>query len=237
MNKQLINKYKPEFDHWLNGGSLLARVITSDEDNFMYTIWYTIDSNNLEKWKAEYLFSLTNTQIEYYKPQFVINDEYIELRKALAEDKTIQLNEAEKFADSNRGWVDLSCKSLGKSTHFFPVNYYRIKPDESKFKVGDFVTNESLKITRQITKVDDDFIYFKEGSWALPHMKEFSNKLSLWTPVKGEWCWFYDKTSNKYSHLAKFNEMWKNKFRSTTDTPWQFCEPFLNSLPSYLKDK
>ena len=27
MNKELINKYKPEFDHWLNGGNILYKHI------------------------------------------------------------------------------------------------------------------------------------------------------------------------------------------------------------------
>ena len=129
MNKQLINKYKPEFDHWLNEGSILARVITSDEDDFMYTIWYVVDSNDLEKWKAEYLFNLTNTQIEYYKPQFIINDEYVEFRKALAEGKTI-----EYLGQSSNLWQEL--KDANFNLH---QTCYRIKPDEPKFKVGDFV--------------------------------------------------------------------------------------------------
>ena len=51
------------------------------------------------------------------------------IKPALAEGKIIQLDEAAKFSDPNRGWVDLSCKSFGSSTHLFPVNYYRIKPE------------------------------------------------------------------------------------------------------------
>lgn len=229
MNKQLINKHKPEFDHWLNGGSLLARVITSDEDDFMYTIWYIVDNNDLDVWKATYLFSLTDKQIEYYKPQFVINDEYVEFRKALAEGKVI-----EYLGQSSNVWHEVQEPDF----NLHPT-CYRIKPDEPKFKVGDFVTHESLKITRQITKVDDDFIYFKEGSWALPHVEGFSNKLILWTPIKGEWCWFYDNpNTDKYCNLSQFGGESNGRcFISITDMHWQFCEPFLNSIPSYLKDK
>lgn len=212
MNKELINKYKPEFDHWLNEGKLLYKHINSNA-------WW-----DNEPWG--------------YSPDYVtaiiINDEYAEFRKALAEGKTIQLNEAEKFDDSNRGWVDLSCKSLGKSTNLFPVNYYRIKPDEPKFKVGDFVRYIYANSTKalEINNINGNRYYFTNSEMAC-----LEYELELWTPVKGEWCWFYDEASNKYSHLAKFNEMWNNRFRSTTDTPWLFCEPFLNSLPSYLKDK
>ena len=213
MNKELINKYKPEFDHWLKEGSVL---INSDLG------WCPI--------ATEFAWSC-NISVDAL---FVINDEYVEFRKALAEGKTIQLNEAHKFADSNRGWVDLYCISLGKSTHLFPVNYYRIKPDEPKFKVGDFVRYIHTTYPRalEINNINGGRYYFINSK-----MSCLEHELEPWTPVKGEWCWFYDKASNKYSHLAKFNEMWKNKFRSTTDTPWQFCEPFLNSIPSYLKDK
>ena len=223
MNKQLINKYKPEFDHWLNEGSLLARVITSDEDDFMYTIWYQVDSNNLDVWKAEYLFNLTDTQIKYYKPQFIINDEYVEFRKALAEDKVI-----EYLGQSSNVWHEVQEPDF----NLHPT-CYRIKPDEPKFKVGDFVRYAHSTPARalEINNINGNRYYFINSE-----MSCLEHELKPWTPVKGEWCWFYDKAS-KYSHLAQFNEMYKNKFRSTTDTPWQFCEPFLNSLPSYLKDK
>ena len=112
------------------------------------------------------------------------------------------------------------------------INKY--KPDEPKFKVGDFVRYAYSTPARalEINNINGNRYYFTNSE-----MSCLKHELEPWTPVKDEWCWFYDKASNKYSHLAKFNEMWKNKFRSTTDTPWQFCEPFLNSLPSYLKDK
>lgn len=222
MNKELINKYKPEFDHWLNGGSVL---INSDLG------WCPI--------ATEFTWSC-NISVNAL---FVINDEYVEFRKALAEGKIIQIYDAiyqhEYDPSLDRfGWKDF--KSFTASSSFSKTpDLYRIKPDEPKFKVGDFVTHESLKITRQITKVDDDFIYFKEGSWALPHVEGFSNKLILWTPVKDEWCWFYDNPNkDKYCNLSKSGGESNGRcFKTNCGTPWNFCEPFLNSIPSYLKDK
>ncbi len=117
MNKELIKKYKVEFEHWMNGGQLLIKMSTG---------WRPVP--------LEYTWHLTDKLV-------IIDDEYVEFRKALAEGKTIQLNEVEKFSDQNRGWVDLSCKSLGTSTNLFPVNYYRVKPEEPKFKIGDVVQN------------------------------------------------------------------------------------------------
>lgn len=224
MNKELIKKYKPEFDHWLNGGSLLARVITSDEDDFMYTIWYMVDSNNLEKWKATSLFSLTNTQIKYYKPQFVINDEYSEFRKALAEGKTI-----EYIGQSSNVWHEVQ-----ESDFNLHPTCYRIKPDESKFKVGDFVTPLNREINCSVWQINN----------ILSCNTLVSNSIMLdprtiqpWTPVKGEWCWFYDSKSSKSSYLAEFKQMSRQFFESEEIGIYDYCEPFLNSLPSYLKDK
>ena len=218
MNKQLINKYKPEFDYWLNGGELL--------------LGYKSKVEPIE-WKI-----LVEDDWDYCttKHIIIINDEYSIYRKALAEGKTIQLNGT---AVNGETWNDCNKENL----FIYGITAYRIKPDEPKFKVGDFVTHESLKITRQITKVDDDFIYFKEGSWALPHVEGFINKLILWTPVKGEWCWFYDDLDSKYSHLAQFYDMNISEdnslstFMSSPITKWYYCEPFLNSRPSHLKDK
>ena len=202
MNKQLINKYKLEFDHWLNGGSVL---INSDLG------WCPI--------ATEFTWSC-NISVDAL---FVINDEYSEFRKALAEDKVI-----EYLGQSSNVWHEVQEPDF----NLHPT-CYRIKPDEPKFKVGDFVRYAHSTPARalEINNINGNRYYFTNSE-----MSCLEHELEPWTPVKGEWCWFYDKAS-KYSHLAQFNEMYKNKFRSTTDTPWQFCEPFLNSRPSYLKDK
>ena len=68
-------------------------------------------------------------------------------------------------------------------------------------------------------------------------MSCLEHELEPWTPVKGEWCWFYDRASAKSTALAQFKEACNDEFISTTGTHWNLCEPFLNSRPSYLKDK
>lgn len=214
MNKELINKYKPEFDHWLNGGELL--------------LGYKSKVEPIE-WKI-----LVEDDWDYCttKHIIIINDKYVEFRKALVEGKIVQY-----LGPYSNVWHEVQEPDF----NLHPT-CYRIKPDEPKFKVGDFVTHESLKITRQITKVDDDFIYFKEGSWALPHVEGFSNKLILWTPIKGEWCWFWDKCTPHRPTLRQYDifpEEYgeENRFHDSEQNPFDFCEPFLNSRPSHLKDK
>ena len=230
--KELLEKYWNELEHYKNGGKLAGRrwVIDPNDGDSSFTIWYGIDS--CSTWMMEDL--LTNPQDRL---ELIINDEYYTYRKALAEGKTIQLNEAEKFDDSNRGWVDLSCKSLGKSTNLFPVNYYRIKPDKPKFKVGGFVRylyHSPNASALQIDNINCDRYYFVNSSMAC-----LEHELIPWTPVKGEWCWFYDNPNkDKYCNLSQSGGEFNGKsFKTNCGTPWNFCEPFLNSLPSYLKDK
>ena len=123
MNKELIKKYKAEFDHWLNGGAIQAFYKQDDEPK-----WLT-DEECIEYEGHDNFSHIMQNSLDANDVLIVIDDAYVEFRKALAEGKIIQLDEAAKFSDPNRGWVDLSCKSFGSSTHLFPVNYYRVKPE------------------------------------------------------------------------------------------------------------
>ena len=217
--KELLEKYWNELEHYKNGGKLAGRrwVIDPNDGDSSFTIWYEIDS--CSTWMMEDL--LTNPQDRL---ELIINDEYFIYRKALAEGKTI-----EYLGQSSNVWHEVP-----EPIFILHPTCYRIKPDEPKFKVGDFVTPLNRDINCSIWQIDN---ILSCNTLASGIILLDPRTVQLWTPIKGEWCWFYDKASNKYLHLAKFNGMWKNKFRSNTDTPWNFCEPFLNSLPSYLKDK
>ena len=118
MNKELIKKYKAEFDYWLNGGEVLF---------FYWEDWYSSTYN------PEMVFNhISPDDVKYY----VINDEFVELRKALAEGKSIQMlcryNKMEPI------WDDMT--EVIRSIGFVDIKEnYRIKPEEPKFKVGDWV--------------------------------------------------------------------------------------------------
>ena len=210
MNKPLINKYKPEFDHWLNEGSVL---INSDLG------WCPI--------AKEFTWSC-NISVDAL---LVINDEYSEFRKALAEGKIIQINNSKP-----ENWIDIDTDKLAN----YNPSFLRIKPDEPKFKVGDFVRYAYSTPARalEINNINGNRHYFTNSK-----MSCLEHELEPWTPVKGEWCWFYDNLDSKYSHLAQFYGMNISEdnslstFMSSIITKWYYCEPFLNSLPSYLKDK
>ena len=213
MNKQLINKYKPEFDHWLNGGKILHKHINS-------SAW-----RNDEPWD--------------YSPDYVaaiiINDEYVEFRKALAEGKTVQHNLA------NLGtWIDITTDNfIDPLTFNDSTPCYRIKPDEPKFKVGDFVryVHSTTAIALEINNINGNRYYFTNSE-----MSCLKHELELWIPVKGEWCWFWDKCTPHRPTLRQYDIFpegygEENMFHDSEQNPFDFCEPFLNSLPSYLKDK
>ena len=216
MNKQLINKYKPEFDYFLNEGKLLCY---TEVDGPYYEV-------TDEKW--DFVCDIG----------FIINDEYVEFRKALAEGKTIQIYDVIEQHLSDRtfdkfGWRDF--KSFTSSSSFSKTpDLYRIKPYEPKFKVGDFVTPLNRDINCSIWQIDNILSCntLVSGSTMLD-----PRTLQPWTPVKGEWCWFYDDKFKKSSHLAKFKQMSRQFFESEEIGIYDYCEPFLNSIPSYLKDE
>ena len=107
MNKEVIKKYKAEFNWWLNGGTLLIK---------MNAGWTVLSE--------EYSWHLA-------KELIVINDEYVELRKALAEGKTIQYKNKEGV------WWDDDVLNFSEGWE------YRIKPNEIEFKVGNYVVYEN----------------------------------------------------------------------------------------------
>ena len=150
MNKALINKYKPEFDHWLNGGSVL---INSDLG------WCPI--------ATEFAWSC-NISVDAL---LVINDEYVEFRKALTEGKTI-----EYLGQSSNLWQELEDANFN-----LHQTCYRIKPDEPKFKVGDFVRYAYSTPARalEINNINGNRYYFTNSE-----MSCLEHELSLGLQLK-----------------------------------------------------
>lgn len=221
MNKELIKKYKAEFDHWLNGGKILYASYDLDEKN--YSAWYELHHDC--KWDYN----------NAYRFKFIINDAFVEFRKALAEGKTLQYNFGNfgtNKKDFPNTWKDLDLSIGILADRACPENY-RIKPEESKFKVDDWVRDLRDNRVFQINSVN------------------FNLKLSTkntvyvhWQPKKGEWCWFSNK--NGIPTIGQFLtiETDSNRKYSATfpNTPhpfisyYDYCEPFLGQLPTNLQD-
>lgn len=106
MNKELILKYKTEFDHWLNGGKLRHKA---------YGKWE--QTNNIWSCRTADIAAV------------VIDDEYVEFRKALAEGKTIQIAGLNPIAHPTiykNSYVDMEGGLFDKA-----IELYRIKSEET----------------------------------------------------------------------------------------------------------
>lgn len=104
MNKELILKYKTEFDHWLNGGKLRHKA---------YGKWE--QTNNIWSCRTADIAAV------------VIDDQYVEFRKALAEGKTIQiagLNPKAHPTIYKNSYVDMTGGLFDKA-----IELYRIKEE------------------------------------------------------------------------------------------------------------
>ena len=207
MNKELIKKYKTEFDHFLNGGNLLTRT----KSDF---IWNDEINENL-MWN----FEIQDIDI-------IIDDEFSELRKALCDGKIIQIWEVieQHVSDSSKdiyGWKDF--KSFKPNSPFGgEIHNYRIKPEEPQFKIGDFVRDI---ISGKVSQVNNEDI--ANGKYS---------QVTKWEPSPRELCWFWSGNKLEEATLSKFHSYTKHGVFKTIYDHFKYCEPFLNSKPSWFKD-
>ena len=226
MNKELIKKYKTEFDHWLNGGKVISK----------YTLIPTWSNC-----QSEDIWRIPDKNIS--KVLIVINDEYATYRKALAEGKIVEV--ATDYNDVD-GYIWKSMED--KEFHYFNINEIRIKPEEPKFKVGDWVVNKTSnqRIVKKITSTYDDAVTVGDTEVGINVM--LINDLELWQPKAGDWCWFWDYDNQPA--IGKSNGVTPSSencdfYMGNTSHPYNiphlfqgfvFCEPYIGQLPSVIKD-
>ena len=197
MNKELIKKYKEEFDWWLDGGSIVI---------------YRKDTN--EFWDATTMLSW-DPKLPIDDIVYIINDEYIEFRKALAKGKTLQ-----HISASTGEWVDFNTGFEYTPSSAFRANieHYRIKPDEPQFSIGDWIRHP------------DGYIFAYDPA---THYHPFSNDFKLWGPLVGEWCVFWDDDNRTYI-ISKFERIvgGANKYREYVGRSWKNIAPleFISTL-------
>ena len=206
MNKQLIITYFEEFKHWLNGGKIISK----------YTLTPTWNDC-----QSEEIWRIPDKNIS--KVLIAIDDEYVEFRKALVEGKTVE------YLDFRDEWRNLkeNCRKL----EGVDLSRLRIKPDVSKFKVGDWVIHNG--VIKQVTKAVDGLIDSLDNQVAVI-MKEES--LEPWKPKQGDYFWYKND-------LVKFHETQTNaglllqsargcSYYPAEENFEDFCEPYLGRLPS-----
>ena len=176
MNKELIKTYFEEFKHWLNGGKVLSK----------YTLTPTWSNC-----QSEDIWRIPDKNIS--KVLIVIDDEYVEFRKALAEGKIVEV--ATDYNDVD-GYI---CKSIeDKEFHYFNIDEIRIKPERHKFKTGDWVIHNG--VAKRVTKAVDGYIDSLDNEVAVI-MKEES--LELWEPEDEKYFWYKND-------LVRFHETQAN---------------------------
>jgi len=108
-----------------------------------------------------------------------------------------------------------------------------------KLKIGDFVRHRGDEGVFEILSIADlgDTIFYSDGNRS--HREE---KLKLWQPKEGEWCWFCSVNGN--SELGQFiEEFFEGRYRykrngtnSIFNCDAVRCEPFIGKLPTFLKE-
>ena len=139
MNLELIRKYEKEFLHMLHGGKL--KYFTGKE-------WLSYSS--AEIWTG-------NNDLK-----IIINDKYVELRKALAEGKTLEANYNKLVFPEigTKRWDTATAEDFDR----YSINDLRIKPEETIKVCGKeyILTNE-----------EKEYLYNKRPT-SLPKLKPYS---------------------------------------------------------------
>ena len=214
MKKETIIKYEKEFTAWCKGESvLLGAPAASMHDRNL--IWREV--KDLDDWKP-------------LDTVYVLNDSYSIYRKAMAEGKIVQ--KQDYF--NNKQWLDMKTDDFHDASDTRYKGVYRVKPEEPKFKVGDWVIHNGKY--KRVTKAVDGCIDSLDNEVAVI-MKEES--LELWEPEDGKYFWYKND-------LVRFHEIQANlgllleSARGCSYYPAEknfedYCEPFIGKLPSNLK--
>ncbi len=218
MNLELIKQYKKEFNHLVDGGKLLAILDGPDED------WFTVTTDT-KIFSAAYGRDIKG---------IVINDKYVEFRKALIEGKIVQWNHSD-YDQSESQWVTID----GIDTSY-DLSRYRIKPEEPKFKVGDWlrVKKNGYIFSLKPLHLEKGLFYYNNVLELNEYLEE--SEVIKWEPQKGELCWFTDNRDIGRAELSIFSHINFTpddmRFTTSNSVLWKHCEPFLNTKPSWFKE-
>lgn len=218
MNLELIRKYEKEFLHMLHGG----KVLMGKKDPI----------TNTTKWYPSVLNPFVETSDTIV---IVIDDMFVEFRKALAEGRHIQFfNTKERLYNSSKPlntWQDID----KIRTHGRPSDY-RIKPEEPEFKIGDYVRyiHANSQKPLRIVNINCERYYFENAEIILR-----IDEIEKWEPMRGEICIFWDNYMEE-AFIARFNYITNekdSKYMCMEDQSWwDNCMPFTGALPPHMKE-
>ena len=193
MNKELIKKYKKEFDHYINGGTVLAKYPKLQDEEA--SEWLEDDTvfDNLEE------------------ALIVINDKFVEIRKAIVEGRQVQ------FKNSTE-WKDISFLTIRPEE---TPDMYRIKPT---IKVGDWLFDVQYKTYHRVSRVLSDRVELNEFNILLSVIDGYNYE--IWKPKIGEFCIMELEQAN---HSAFVVQKWEENAKWTPI-------PYTGPIPYYTKD-
>jgi len=139
--------------------------------------WWVDNTDKGVWWNGAGEWMLTLSPAFDLNCAYVQNDEYYEFRKALADGKSIQHNMSPGCVPEERKHKYIDVANISEAV---PAKYYRIKPDEPKFKVGDWVQDKNSGFVIQ----------------AYENM--IKKNFKKWEPKNGELCVFWDNNCNEY---------------------------------------
>ena len=223
MRKETILNYEKEFLAWCKGESILLGAPASMHEKPL--VWREVRDFN--DWKP-------------LDTVYVLNDSYSTYRKALAEGKSIQM--LCRYDKMEPIWDDMT--EVIKSIGFVDVKEnYRIKPEEPKFKVGDWVVEIHSTTKAQVLELFGNQIRVK---FCYPDaiITTDSSDFIPWKPKKGEYCWFWNKgtTLTVLELLEIIDDGNRKYFAAMPNIPhslggyYQYCEPFFGTLPTELRN-
>lgn len=107
----------------------------------------------------------------------------------------------------------------------------------TNFKPGDWViVNNSFEniIKVEYEDYEEDGI---ETRIFIDNSEEYygAEDVEIWQPKPGEWCWFWDEQYTT-AILAKFIEKTDEGYFEHHGNSFEYCEPFIGTLPSHLKN-
>lgn len=93
--------------------------------------------------------------------------------------------------------------------------------NEPTFETGDWLRTlpgHENRTPAPIFKIESCLTRFSKAS------------VEPWKPQPDEWCWFHNGTSEDCEpFISKFEQ-------SSYNNAFDYCEPFIGTLPTYLKD-
>ena len=198
MNKEQVEKHGEVIEWFIH--------------NYEKGVWCRRNDTGLQDWV---LTSEPNWRSTYI---YIQNDEYAEFRKALIDGKTIEY--ALPYC-SQWNIVDNTIQ------HFSEAFKYRIQPEESQFKVGDWVYYSSENRIAQVMDYEDA----EKSSIAItPYMAKNNRNVTKWVPQKNDWVIMYNSIIDKdepHRVIRKFHTMSHDNthYIDTYGDVWKIAEP------------